>query len=81
MPADVAKFRREHVEALVADLLAHKAPATAHNRYRGCQAFFSWAQEEGEVKESPMACESRRPDPERIYHAAPPDRPIRRPPA
>lgn len=55
MPTRVAAVRREHVEAFIADLLTRKAPATAHNRYRGCQAFFAWAQEEGEVKVSPMA--------------------------
>jgi site-specific recombinase XerD len=55
MPTDVGSVRREHVEAFVADLLEHKAPATAHNRFRGCQAFFTWLVEEGEVRVSPMA--------------------------
>lgn len=55
MPTDVAAIRREHVEAFIADLLERRAPATAHNRFRGCQAFFAWLLEEGEVKASPMA--------------------------
>jgi len=54
MPTRVAAIRREHVEAFISDLLTRRAPATAHNRYRGCQAFFSWVLEEGEVRESPM---------------------------
>lgn len=54
MPTAVAGIRREHVEAFLEDLLTRKAPATAHNRFRGCQAFFRWALEEGEVKASPM---------------------------
>lgn len=54
MPATVGGIRREHVEAFMADLLARRAPATAHNRFRGCQAFFAWAVEEGEVRTSPM---------------------------
>jgi site-specific recombinase XerD len=55
MPTDVATIRREHVEAFVADLLENKAPATAHNRFRGCQAFFNWLVEEDELRQSPMA--------------------------
>lgn len=54
MPCDVAKIRREHVEAFIADILTRRKPATAHQRYRGCQAFFKWLVEEGEVKTSPM---------------------------
>jgi site-specific recombinase XerD len=55
MPTRVANVRREHVEAWVTDLLARRAPSTAHNRFRGAQAFFGWALEEGEIRESPMA--------------------------
>jgi site-specific recombinase XerD len=54
MPTAVAAIRREHVEAFVSDLLARRSPGTAHNRYRGVQAFFVWCVEEGEVRESPM---------------------------
>lgn len=54
MPTQVANVRREHVEAFIESLLARWKPATAHNRYRGCQAFFRWLLEEGEVRESPM---------------------------
>jgi site-specific recombinase XerD len=42
------------VEAFVLDVLQRRAPATAHNRFRGCQAFFRWALDEGEVRTSPM---------------------------
>jgi len=55
LPTDVAAIRREHVAAFVADLLDHWKPATAHNRYRGCQRFFNWLAEEGEITDSPMA--------------------------
>jgi site-specific recombinase XerD len=55
MPSDVAKIRREHIEAFIADLLEHWKPATANNRFRGCQRFFNWLVEEGEIKTSPMA--------------------------
>lgn len=55
MPTDVARIRREHVEAFIADLLGRWKPATANNRYRGLQSFFKWAVEEGETKASPMA--------------------------
>jgi site-specific recombinase XerD len=68
MPTAVAGIRREHVEAFVADLLSRKAPATAHNRFRGCQAFFVWALEEGEVKTSPMV----HMKPPRLPEAPPP---------
>ncbi len=55
MPTDVANIRREHIEAFIEDLLGRFRPATAHNRYRGLQSFFRWLEEEGEVRETPMA--------------------------
>jgi len=55
MPTDIDAISREHVEAFISDLLERWKPATANNRYRGVQAFFKWAAEEGEIKESPMA--------------------------
>jgi hypothetical protein len=55
MPTSPAGIRREHIEAFVEDLLTRWKPATAHNRYRGCQAFFRWLVDEGEIRESPMA--------------------------
>jgi site-specific recombinase XerD len=54
MPGDVAKVRREHVEAFITAQLEQWKPATAMNRYRGCQSFFKWLIDEGEIKESPM---------------------------
>ena len=68
MPTRVANVRRGHVEAWVTDLLARRAPSTAHNRFRGAQAFFGWALEEGEIRESPMA----RMKPPRLPEAPPP---------
>lgn len=35
MPQDVANISREHVEALMTDLLERWKPATANNRFRG----------------------------------------------
>jgi site-specific recombinase XerD len=54
MPTSVGSIRREHVEAFITDLLGRRAPATAHNRFRGVQAFFTWALGEGEIRVSPM---------------------------
>jgi site-specific recombinase XerD len=54
MPENVGAIRREHVEAFVRDLLQRRAPAAANNRFRGCEAFFRWCLEEGEVRVSPM---------------------------
>lgn len=55
MPMDIDRETREHVETFIADLLSRFKPATAANRYRGLQAFFKWAVEEGEIPTSPMA--------------------------
>jgi site-specific recombinase XerD len=54
MPGLVAALTREHIEAFITHLLETRKPTTAHQRYRGIQAFFKWLVEEGEVKESPM---------------------------
>ncbi|MFC1935531.1 tyrosine-type recombinase/integrase [Chloroflexota bacterium] len=67
MPQDLGKIRREHIETFIEDLLARWKPATANNRYRGLQAFWKWAVDEGEIKESPMA----RMKPPRIPEAPP----------
>jgi site-specific recombinase XerD len=45
---------REDVESFIAFLLEHKSPATASVRYRALTRFFSWAEAEGEIDESPM---------------------------
>jgi site-specific recombinase XerD len=55
MPLVLAHLRREHVEAFIADQLDRLAPSTAANRYRGLQAFFKWAVDDGEIPASPMA--------------------------
>ncbi len=68
MPTAAADVRREHVEAFITDILEHWKPATAHNRYRGCHAFFRWLQEEGEVRDNPM----ERMKPPRLPEEPPP---------
>jgi site-specific recombinase XerD len=68
MPTSPSSVSREHVEAFITDLLAHKAPATAHNRYRALRSFFGWLVEEGELRTSPM----ERMKPPRLPEAAPP---------
>ena len=40
MPLEVANLRRDHIEAFISHLLDTRKPATAHNRFRGVQAFF-----------------------------------------
>lgn len=54
MPLAVAHIRREHVETFMAELLARYRPATASNRYRSLNLFFSWCVAEGEITRSPM---------------------------
>ncbi|MCH8809170.1 MAG: phage integrase N-terminal SAM-like domain-containing protein, partial [Proteobacteria bacterium] len=56
MPQDVANIRREHVESFITHILERRKASTANNRYRGLQAFFKWADEEGLLTNgSPMA--------------------------
>ncbi len=56
MPQDVANIRREHVESFITHILERRKASTANNRYRGLQAFFKWADEEGLLGNgSPMA--------------------------
>jgi site-specific recombinase XerD len=54
MPNKLTSVGRDHIEAFIADQLDQWRPATANNRYRSLQQFFKWAQEEGEIKASPM---------------------------
>jgi len=68
MPTTPAGIRREHVEAFITDILEHWKPATAHNRYRGCHAFFRWLLEEGEIRDNPM----ERMKPPRLPEEPPP---------
>ncbi len=55
MPVVVANITREHVEEFITDVLRRAKPATAETRFRGLQAFFKWAVEDGEITASPMA--------------------------
>jgi hypothetical protein len=68
MPSDIGAIRREHIESFITDQLGRHKATTAHNRYRGVQAFFRWALDEGLVKDSPMA----RMRPPRLPEAPPP---------
>jgi site-specific recombinase XerD len=68
MPTTPTAITREHVEAFITDLLERWKPATAHNRYRACGAFFRWLVDEGEVKSSPM----ERMKPPRLPEEPPP---------
>jgi site-specific recombinase XerD len=54
LPLKVAEIRAEHVEGFLGDVLQHRSPATANNRYRGLQQFFAWLAAEREILESPM---------------------------
>ncbi len=54
MPTEVARIRREHVEAWVAHLVETRAAATASKRYAAARVFFGWCLEEGEITDSPM---------------------------
>lgn len=67
MPLEVAHIKREHVEAFVLDLLARWKPATAHNRYRGVRAFFTYLLEEEVIARHPM---------ERMKPPAIPEQPV-----
>jgi site-specific recombinase XerD len=53
-PLLAGELRRDHIQAFIADQLVRWKPATAHNRYRGLQAFFKWAVAEGDLEASPM---------------------------
>ncbi|HEY3524519.1 MAG TPA: tyrosine-type recombinase/integrase [Candidatus Limnocylindrales bacterium] len=56
MPTSLEAIRREHVESwIVAMRDEGRKPATVNNRWRGAQAFFKWAVDEGLAKDSPMA--------------------------
>jgi site-specific recombinase XerD len=54
MPTDPGKITSEYIEAYMADVLEHHKATTAMSRYKSLQAFWKWAEEEGEVTVSPM---------------------------
>lgn len=75
MPTVVEAITREHVEAFISDVLTRRhadggpyKATTAHQRFRGCQRFFNWLTEEGEIKVSPMA----RMKPPKLVETPPP---------
>ena len=53
-PLVVGELQRADIQAFIADQLARWKPGTAHNRYRGLNAFFKWAVAEGDLEVSPM---------------------------
>ena len=53
-PLVVGDLQRADIQVFIADQLARWKPATAHNRYRGLNAFFKWAVAEGDLEVSPM---------------------------
>jgi site-specific recombinase XerD len=68
MPSNLDGIRREHVESFIEHLLQRFKPTTALNRYGGLRAYFKWALDEGEIKESPMA----RMEPPKVPEQPPP---------
>ena len=66
MPTTLPAIRREHVEAFIESLLERFKPSTAANRYAGLRAFFKWAVDEGEIKDSPMAKMRKPKQPEHV---------------
>lgn len=55
MPTEVAKVRREHVEAFIEHLLTTKSASTAKTRFGGLKTFWKYVcEDEGEVERSPM---------------------------
>jgi hypothetical protein len=54
MPTDPVSITREHVEALMADILSRAKPATARNRYRALGTYVRWLTDEGGSADSPM---------------------------
>jgi site-specific recombinase XerD len=55
MPTELHRLTAEHVEAFVADQVARLRASSARSRYASLRAFFKWAVDEGEIRESPMA--------------------------
>jgi site-specific recombinase XerD len=68
MPTEPEGIHREHVESFIENLLSRFKPATAANRFGGLRAYFKWAVEEGEIRESPMA----RMSPPKVAEQPPP---------
>ncbi len=52
---DIAAIRWQDIEAFLADILERRKPATANQRFRGCQRFFNYLVAEGELDTSPLA--------------------------
>lgn len=55
MPTAVDSITRDHIEAFMADQLDRLKASSARSRYASLRQFFRWCQNEGEIRESPMA--------------------------
>jgi len=51
---EVGAIEAAHIERFIGDLLATRSSATANNRFRVLQQFFSWLHEEEHVPQNPM---------------------------
>ena len=54
MSTQLSSIRREHVETFIESLLQRFKATTGANLYAGLHAFFKWAVDEGEIRDSPM---------------------------
>ena len=68
MPTLLSAIRREHVESFVSAQLQKHRASTASIRHRALQAFFKWAESDGEITMSPMA----RMSPPKVAEEPPP---------
>ena len=55
MTSDIDQITSEYIEAYIADEVATKAAATAHQRYRGLKQLFAWLTDQGDIARDPMA--------------------------
>ena len=53
-PTDIERIEARHIEEWIGHLLETRAPATAHQRWRGIQRFFNWYASRDDDFRSPM---------------------------
>ncbi len=54
MTSDIDQITSVYIEAYLADEVATKAAATAHQRYRGLKQLFAWLTSQGDIARDPM---------------------------
>lgn len=59
--SDAPDVKRSHIEAFMAELVAHHKPLTAVNRYSALQQWFKWMTEEPDLIEFSPMTNTRRP--------------------